>query len=182
MWRVSRIDFYAAAIALLGVLLLGILEGILLAALASMLMLLFGATRPHVAFLGRVPGTKQFSDLSRHPDNEALPPSVIAFRPEMSVLYVNAEAVLDAVMSRLREPDTAAVRVAVCDLSSSPYLDLAGVRMLHDLHGELAQRDIALRVVGARGRVRDLLRADGLDKKLGGIERTATLSGLLGDG
>ncbi len=182
MRRVSRIDFYAAAIALLGVLLLGILEGILLAALASMLMLLYGATRPHVAFLGRVPGTEQFSDLARHPENETLPPSVIAFRPEMSVLYVNADAVLEAVSSRLRGADALAVRLVVCDLSASPYLDLAGARMLHDLHGELAARGVALRVVGARGRVRDLLRADGLDEKLGGIDRGATLSGLLGDG
>jgi MFS superfamily sulfate permease-like transporter len=48
MWRVSRLVFYAAAIALGGVLLLGILQGILLAALASMLMLLINASRPHV--------------------------------------------------------------------------------------------------------------------------------------
>jgi sulfate permease, SulP family len=61
MWRVSRLDFYAAAIALAGVLLLGILEGILLAALASILLLLARASRPHVAFLGRVPGTNRYS-------------------------------------------------------------------------------------------------------------------------
>jgi MFS superfamily sulfate permease-like transporter len=70
---VSRLDFYAAAIALAGVLLLGILEGILLAALASILLLLARASRPHVAFLGRVPGTNRYSDLARHPENEALP-------------------------------------------------------------------------------------------------------------
>src|SRR6516165_4882756 len=57
MWRISRIDFYAAAIALGAVLLLGILQGILLAALASVLMLLARASSPHVAFLGRIPGT-----------------------------------------------------------------------------------------------------------------------------
>ena len=73
MWRVSRVDFYAAAIALVAVLLLGILDGILLAAAASMLMLLARASRPHVAFLGRIPGTNSYSDLARHPDNEPLP-------------------------------------------------------------------------------------------------------------
>ena len=73
MWRVSRLDFYAAAIALGGVLLLGILQGILIAALASILMLLARASRPHVAFLGRIPGTNIYSDLARHPDNEELP-------------------------------------------------------------------------------------------------------------
>ena len=90
MWRVSRLDFYAAAIALVAVLLLGILQGILLAAAASVLMLLVRASQPHVAFLGRIPGTNSYSDLARHPDNEQ-PPGMIAFRPEASLIYVNAK-------------------------------------------------------------------------------------------
>ena len=70
MWRVSRLDFLAATIALGAVLVLGILQGILLAALASILLLLARVSRPHVAFLGRVPGTNSYSDLARHPENE----------------------------------------------------------------------------------------------------------------
>ena len=101
MWRVSRVDFYAAAIALVAVLLLGILDGILLAAAASMLMLLARASRPHVAFLGRIPGTNSYSDLTRHPDNEPLP-GVMAFRPEEWLIYVNTDAVLELVLNRLR--------------------------------------------------------------------------------
>src|SRR4030081_2747715 len=83
MWRVSRLDFLAATVALVGVLLLGIFQGILLAALASILLLLARVSRPHVAFLGRIPGTDSYSDLDRHPENEALP-GMIAFRPEAS--------------------------------------------------------------------------------------------------
>ena len=90
MWRVSRLDFYAAAIALIAVLLLGILHGILLAALASILLLLARASQPHVAFLGRVPGTSRYSDTDRHPENEAIP-GVLAFRPEASLVYINAD-------------------------------------------------------------------------------------------
>ena len=104
MWRVSRLDFYAAAIALGGVLLLGILQGILVAALASVLMLLARTSRPHVAFLGRIPGTNIYSDLARHPDNEQLP-GVIAFRPEASLIYINADAVLEAVLLACKQPD-----------------------------------------------------------------------------
>src|ERR1700730_311959 len=63
MRRVSRLDFYAAAIALLAVLLLGILQGILLAALASVLLLLARVSQPNIAFLGRIPGTNSYSDL-----------------------------------------------------------------------------------------------------------------------
>jgi len=179
MWRVSRIDFLAAAIALVAVLLLGILNGILTAAVASILLLLARASRPHVAFLGRIPGTEIYSDTARHPENEPLP-GVIAFRPESSLIYVNADGVLDVVLDRVREAATAGIRVVVCDLSASPYVDLAGARMLHELHKELDARGIALRVVGARGRVRDLLRADGLSDKIGGLDRAVTLGSLVG--
>ncbi len=177
MWRISRMDFYAAAIALGSVLLLGILQGILLAGLASILMLLARASQPHVAFLGRVPGTNSYSDLARHPENEALH-NVIAFRPEASLLYVNADSVLEAVSERLQASSD--IRLVVCDLSASPYIDLAGARMLHRLHDELASRGITLRIVGARGRVRDLLRADGIAEKIRGLDRVVTLDSLLG--
>jgi SulP family sulfate permease len=176
LWRVSRVDFYAAAIALVAVLLLGILQGILLAALASILMLLARASQPHVAFLGRVPGTSSYSDMARHPENEPLV-NTLAFRPEASLLYVNADAVLEAVLERLRTSSD--IRLIVCDLSASPYVDLAGSRMLHRLYDELAPRGIMLRIVGARGRVRDLLRADGIADKVGQLERTVMLDGLL---
>jgi high affinity sulfate transporter 1 len=178
MWRVSPLDFYAAAVALGAVLLLGILQGILVAALASILMLLARASRPHVAFLGRVPGTSTYSDLARHPENETLP-GVIAFRPEASVLYINADDVLEAVLRRLHAAGASGIRLMVCDLSASPYLDLAGSHMLRDLYDELSARGIALRIVGARGRVRDLLRADGLSEKVGGLDRAVTLGSVL---
>src|SRR6516165_10337105 len=179
MWRVSRIDFYAAVIALWAVLLLGILQGILLAAVASILMLLARASQPYVAFLGRVPGTNSYSDSARHPDNEPTP-HVIVCRPEASVLYVNAESVLDAVSNRLEAENASAIRLVVFDLSASPQIDLAACAMLHKLHGELARQGIALRIVGARGRVRDLLRADGIDAKVGGLARLLALDDVLG--
>jgi high affinity sulfate transporter 1 len=172
MWRISKPDFYAATIALAAVLLLGILQGILLAAAASVLILLGRASQPHVAFLGRIPGTTSYSDLARHPENEQLP-HVIVFRPEASLLYVNAEFVSQAVLERLAFVGKAGIRMIVCDLSASPYIDLAGSRMLRLLHGELGASAIALRIVGARGRVRDLLRADGLGEIVS--DRAATL-------
>jgi SulP family sulfate permease len=179
MWRISRMDFYAAAIALGAVLLLGILQGILLAALASVLMLLARASSPHVAFLGRIPGTSSYSDLARHPENEPLP-HAIAFRPEASLLYVNAASVLQSVSHRLEAEAAREIRLVVCDLSASPHIDLAGARMLHHLHVDLARRGLELRIVGARGRVRDLLRAEGIGEKVGGLDRLRTLDDLLG--
>ena len=104
---------------------------------------------------------------------------MIAFRPEASLLYVNADAVLETVSKRLQ--DSSDIHLVVCDLSASPHVDLAGSRMLHRLHDELASRAVALRIIGARGRVRDLLRAEGIAEKIGGLDRVATLDGLLGD-
>jgi SulP family sulfate permease len=178
MWRVSRLDFYAAAIALGAVLLLGILQGILLAALASILLLLARSSRPHVAFLGRIPGTNSYSDVDRHPENEPLP-GVIAFRPEASLIYVNAESVMEAVLDRLHASSPPDIRLMICDLSAAPYLDLAGSRMLQQLHDKLVSRNIALRIVGAHGSVRDLLRAEGMEDKVGKLDRSVTLDRLL---
>jgi SulP family sulfate permease len=180
MWRVSRLDFYAAAIALAGVLLLGILNGILLAAAASILLLLMRASQLHVAFLGRLPGTALYSDLERNPENEPLP-GVIAFRPEASLTYINADVVLDAVLRRLDAAGPASIRVVVCDLSASPYVDLSGSRALHDMYKQLAVRGVALRLVGARARVRDLLRADGVAEKIGRFDRVTTLDAVISE-
>ena len=178
MWRISRLDFLAAAIALVAVLLLGILQGILLAALATILLLLVRVSRPHVAFLGRVPGTASYSDLDRHPENEPLPDAIV-FRPEASLIYVNADAVLDAVLTRLRQAPAGSIRLVVCDLSAAPFLDLAGSHVLHELHAELFSRGIPMRIIGAHGSTRDLLRADGIEAKVGGIDRTLTLDAAL---
>jgi anti-anti-sigma factor len=119
-----------------------------------------------VAFLGRIHGTNTYSDLARHPENEQLP-HIIIFRPESSLLYVNADHVMQAVLERLRNSKQGEIRSIVCDLSASPYIDLAGARMFRLLHDELSASGIALRIVGARGRVRDLLRADGLGEIVG---------------
>ncbi len=180
LWRISRPDFAAAAVALVGVLLLGILQGILLAALASALMLLVRASLPHVAFLGRIPGVAGYGDMDRHPENEAIP-GVLAFRPEGSVLYVNAEAVLAAVLARLATARQGSVRLVVCDLSASAHLDLAAVGMLRKLHAVLSGDGIRLAVVGPHGDVRDLLRREGFATLVGGIDRAVTLVSILAE-
>ncbi|WP_445216892.1 SulP family inorganic anion transporter [Bradyrhizobium sp. Pa8] len=178
MWRVSRIDFYAAAIALVSVLLLGILQGVLLAAIASIFLLLARASRPNVAFLGRLPGSGRYSDSARHEDVEPLA-GVIAFRPEASLLYINAETILETVLIALRR--SPGIRLVACDLSASPYIDLAGARMLHELYDELASRDVRLCIVGAHAQLRDLLRAEGLAEKTDSGQWLRSLDSVLGD-
>lgn len=181
LWRMSQIsrpDFAAALVALLAVLFLGILNGVLTAALASAVMLLVRASRPHVAFLGRIPESREYSDIERHPENEEHP-GVLVFRPEASLIYVNADSVFEAVMARASTPASPPLRLVICDLSAAPFIDLAGAALLHRLVDALAARDVALRVVDARGQARDLLRADGLAARVGGISRGQDVASIL---
>jgi MFS superfamily sulfate permease-like transporter len=172
--RVSRYEFTAAMVAFVAVLVEGVLRGVLFAAVVSILLLLRRAAHPHVAFLGRIPNTRRFSDLDRHPDNERIE-GVLAFRVESALLYFNAENVLSTVLDRLHR-EAPGVRLVVCDLSTSPSVDLAGARMLARLSSELAKSMIAFRVVNAHAAVRDLLRAEGLDAAVGGIDRFTSVA------
>ena len=178
MSRVSRIDFYAAAIALVSVLLLGILQGVLLASIASIFLLLARASQPNVAFLGKLPGSGRYSDSARHENVEPLV-GVIAFRPEASLLYINAETILEAVLNALQRSSD--VRLVACDLSASPYIDLAGAHMLRNLYDELASRHVAFCIVGAHAQLRDLLRAEGLAERTDSGQWLRSLDSVLGD-
>jgi high affinity sulfate transporter 1 len=172
LWHASRIDFAAAGVALVGVLVMGILDGVIIAVLASLVMVLGRVARPHVAFIGRIPGTDRFSDVARHPENEAIP-GVLAFRVEASLVYFNVDHVLETVLRRAQsEPGLQRV---VYDLSNTPYVDVAGARMLRRLHNELAGKKIELRVVGAHSEVRDRLRFENLQDGVGPINRHVSL-------
>jgi anti-anti-sigma factor len=98
---------------------------------------------------------------------------VLAFRVEASLVYFNVDHVLETVLRRVQsEPGLQRV---VYDLSNTPYVDVAGARMLSRLHHELARKKIELRVVGAHGEVRDRLRFEKLQEWVGPINRHASL-------
>ena len=172
LWRVSRFEFAVSMVAFAGVLVFGILKGVMLAAVVSLLLLIRRASRPHVAFLGRIPGFRGLSDMARNPDNAPVAGAIV-FRAEAALLYFNAEHVRETVWSRIRA-SRAPVRLVVCDLSATPNADLAGARMLARLHAELAAAGIALRMAGAHAAVRDILRAEGLEERAGYFGRRTT--------
>jgi sulfate permease, SulP family len=174
LWVLHRNEFLVATTALLGVLWAGLLKGVLIGAVISLVLLIRRASSPHIAFLGRIPGTRRYSDLKRHASNEPIP-GVLAFRVESGIVYFNSEHVFDTVLARLggeREP----VRLVLCDLSTSPNVDMAGARMFLTLHAELAKRGVAFGVAEAHSGVRDMLRTEGLDKRIGRIDRFTTLA------
>jgi MFS superfamily sulfate permease-like transporter len=151
----------------------------MIGAIISLVQLLRRAARPHVAFLGRIPGTRRFSDRARHPDNE-LVPGVLVFRPEVSLLYFNADHVRDRMLEEVsRSPEPA--HDVVVDLSASPHVDVSGAQMLASLSDELAEAGIRLRLVEARSSVRDILRIEGLDEKVGRVNRFETVADAVDD-
>ena len=172
--RTNRTEYIVAAAALLGVLGFGLLKGVLVGAIISLVLLIRRASRPHVAVLGRIPGTRRFSDHERHPDNERLP-GVLIVRPEASLMYFNVDHVCDALQERLRAAN-APPRLVVLDLSAAPYVDMQAAHTLAGLADELRSAGVRLRVVEARASVRDRLRAEGVEDKLGGINRFTTVA------
>jgi MFS superfamily sulfate permease-like transporter len=174
VWRVSRFEFGVSMVAFAAVLLLGILKGVIVAVLVSLLLLIRRAARPHVAFLGRIPGTRVFSDVERNPGNETIPGALV-FRVEASLLYFNAEHARDAVREKIRsaaEPP----KLVIGDLSASPVVDLAGARMLAALHEQLQAEGISLRLAAAHAAVRDMLRADGMEERVGYFGRRSSVA------
>jgi MFS superfamily sulfate permease-like transporter len=157
----------------------GLLHGVLIGVILSLVLLLRQTSQPHVAFLGRIPGTRRFTDVARHPDNERMP-GVLIFRVESSLLYFNVEHVRDTVRKELRAA-SGPVRWVVCDLSNSPHVDLAGVEMLLALHRDLAAAGIALRLVEAHAQVRDLLRVEGFETLVGPLDRSKTVADAVDD-
>ena len=174
LWRVHRSEFFIAMTALLGVLWAGLLEGVLVGAVISLVLLIRRVSSSHVAFLGRIPGARRYSDLERHTSNEPIP-GVIAFRVESGIVYFNAEHVFDTALARL-DARREAIRLVICDLSTSPYVDMAGARMFLNLHAELAKRGIVFRLVEARSAVREMLRTEGVEEKVGHVDRFTTLA------
>jgi len=179
LWKVHRAEFLVAMAALLGVLWAGLLKGVLVGAAISIVLLIRRTSSPHVAILGRIPGVRRYSDRDRHPSNEPTP-GVLAFRVESGVVYFNAEHVFDTVIARL-DAEKERVGLVVCDLSTSPMVDMAGARMFLALHAELEQRGIAFRLVEAHSEVRDMLRVEGLEEKIGPIERFTMLADAIED-
>ncbi len=174
LWQASRSEFVVAAAALLGVMTSGLLRGVLIGAIISLVQLLRRAANPHVAFLGRIPGTRRFSDRDRHPDNELLP-GVLIFRPEVNLLYFNVDSVRDTISERVRAEATPP-KLVILDLSAAPHVDLQSAHALAGLADELTAAGIRVQVVEARSAVRERFRREGLDARLGGIDRHTSVA------
>jgi high affinity sulfate transporter 1 len=174
LWHGDRAEFLVAMVAIVGVLGQGLLRGVMIGAILSLLLLLRRASRPHVAFLGRIPGTRRFSDRERHPDNELIP-GVLIVRPESSLLYFNMDHVRDTIAERVRAEITPP-KLVVLDLSAAPYVDLHSTHMLAALADELTADGVRVQAVEAHASVRERLRNEGVAAKLGAVTRFTSVA------
>src|SRR2546429_1056327 len=179
LWRADRAEFVVAIAALLGVLGSGLLRGVMIGAMISLVQLLRTASRPHVAFLGRIPGTRRFSDRARHPDNQLIP-GVLIFRPESGLVYFNVDHVCKTILDRV-SAEPALPKLVLLDLSAAPQVDLQSAQALGELANELTAKQIQVQAVEARSSVRDRLRNEGVDTKLGDINRFRSVADAVED-
>lgn len=174
LYGLSRMEFLVAMIALAGVLIFGILKGVMIAAILSLAFLIRKLASPNVAVLGRIGNTDRYSDLERHPDNVQLQ-EILILRVEASLLYFNVEHIRDQFNRRIQAAGKN-VKLIILDMSSSPYVDVAGSKMLLQLSRDLATKGIHFRIVEALASVRDMLRKQGMEQLVGHISRKTSIN------
>jgi MFS superfamily sulfate permease-like transporter len=177
LWLDDRSEFVVAMAAFAGVLTFGLLRGVMLGALISLVQLVRVSSRPHVAFLGRIPGTRRFSDRDRHEDNQLIP-NVMIFRPESPLIYFNVDNVSEAILSRVRG-ETTPPKLVVVDLSAASIVDMQSAHALASMADELGATGIRFQAVEPRSSVRDRFRHEGIDSKLGGVNRFTSVADVI---
>lgn len=160
IYHLNRGEFAAAMLTAASVLTFGMLEGIVIGAGFSLLLLAYRGSKPRVDLLGRVPGTNDFASLARHPDYETIPGTLIV-RIDGGIFYANADAVKQRIDELVAAADPPVTRLIV-NLDNVGSLDIAALDMLSELHEAAEQNGYTLELVGATSSVRDLLTRDGL--------------------
>jgi MFS superfamily sulfate permease-like transporter len=142
---VSRTEFWLGVIALLGVLFIDVLQGMIIGLVASLLLMIYQSSRPHVASLGRIPGMPgAYSGLDRHPENTPVPGTVI-LRLDAPMYYANALTVRERAKALVAETQPAP-RAVVFDAAGQDSLDLTSAEVLKSLYLELKDKGIDLYV------------------------------------
>ena len=174
VYTLNKMEFVVAMIALVGVLLLGILKGVMLAVVMSLVLLIRKLSSPQVPILGKVGNTPQYSDVSRHPDNVVYD-GISIQRVESSILYFNAQNIHDKINKNIAETGLPA-HLIVLDFSAVPFIDIAGSSMLKRFLEQLKKDGATVRITGALSNVRDLLRKQNVEEYTGHISRQTSIN------
>jgi sulfate permease, SulP family len=164
--HVKRSDLIGLAIAFGATLVLGIERGMVVAIVASMLVVFARMSKPHSAVLGRIPGSTSYRNVVRFPDAEVCP-GVRIVRIDAALSFVNAQHVkrlcLDQAAAVTCEP-----RALVLDCSGINDIDATGADVLNEIVTELDASPVTLHLTDVKGPVRDVLRRAGTWDRLDG--------------
>ncbi len=174
---VKRSDLIGLGVAFFGTLLLGIELGIVVAVIASMLVVFARMSMPHSAVLGQVEGTTSYRNIERFPEAHVVEGMAI-IRIDAALSFVNALHVKRLLVRTAFELEEEP-RVLVLDASGINDVDATGAEVLHDVIAELADAGVALHVSDVKGPVRDVLRRAGIWEELGSRVHATTHAAVL---
>lgn len=166
--RLSRLDRVEAGLALsclVGILTLGILEGIVLAIGLSFLVILYKAARPRSAELGRVPGTDTFRSVKDHRPGKTTYPGLLVFRYDADLFFANANDFASQVRHLVRS-EGAPLAAVIIDAEAIGDIDTTALAMLREIDAELAADGTELVFARLRSRLLTKMRRSGLPSEL----------------
>ena len=165
IWRINRIEFAFALIAILGVVAFGVLSGIIVAVFATFIWLVGAAARPCDALLGRIRGHNGFYKLHRHAQAKSVP-GVVIYLLQGPIIFFNC----DYLRYRIRwivNRVPVETRHFILDTSASNLLDSTGAVALSEIAVDLARRGISFSVAELHHRPRILLERAGFFDQIG---------------
>jgi len=176
----SRAEFWTAMVACLGVLFFGLLDGLLLAAVGSLVMVIAYTSRAVVVVLGRDRSTGYFVSRARNPDASETPGALVV-RSTSTWLYFNAEHIRRQILNMI-DTAPAQIRIVVFDFSSVPAIDITAGMILRGLVRALKDRAIKVEIAELRDEVAENLKLIGADQDLGSIVAHRTIDDCLAAG
>ena len=165
LYQARRRDFTIAVFTALCTLIVGIQEGILLGIAANVVAVLYRISRPNVAELGHVPGTRLFRDLDRFEQALRIK-NIMVLRVDAAFSFANAEYFKDFIVEK-SEREGRSVDVVVVDGTSINDLDTTAIEALESTIETLEKQGIELHLTGLIGPVREVVRRSGLHNRLG---------------
>jgi len=173
--RLDRGEFAYAMASLFGVLVLGILQGVALGVILSLVVLIRRVSRPTTAVLGRLPGTDAYRDITVHPEAETLP-GLLIFRFDAPIIFANSGYFADEVRRLIGEAATP-VREVLLPAQQINQLDSTGADQLAKLQTELAAKEIVLSFAEAKTGLHETIRRSGLEEKIGANQFYESIDG-----
>jgi SulP family sulfate permease len=163
-WRYDKADALALIATAGGVIGFGVEAGILVGVALSLGTLVWRSSHPHIAVIGRVPGTQHFRNVARHAVQTQ--PGLAALRVDENLFFANAGVLQDTVEAQLaQQPDA---RHVLLVFSAVNQVDVTALGVLSEMERGLRQRGVGLLLAEVKGPVWDRLRTTELGQRMAG--------------